>query len=74
MPEAPKNRLKELREARGKKTVHVAAAIDREPVTVARYEAQATTIPDDVKQKLADYFGVSIPYLMCWSDDPKLAA
>ena len=63
------NRLRELREARGLRRVHVAAAIDKDQTTVYRYETGQTPIPDDVKAQLAAYFGVSRAYLMGWDED-----
>ena len=63
------NRLKELREARGLRQVHVAAHIDRDQTMVYRYETGQVPIPDDVKAQLADFFGVSRAYLMGWDED-----
>ena len=71
--EHPGNRLAELRHASGLKLVEVAAHIDRDQSVIYRYETGAVQIPDDVKARLADLFGVSRAYLMGW-DEPVHAA
>jgi transcriptional regulator with XRE-family HTH domain len=63
------NRLRQLREARGLKLVHVAAHINKDQSAVWRYESGQTPIPDDVKAQLACFFGVSRAYLMGWDED-----
>jgi transcriptional regulator with XRE-family HTH domain len=64
------NRLKELRESRGLRQVDVAKAADKDQSVLHRYETGATQIPDDVKARLALFYGVSRAYLMGWEDDP----
>jgi transcriptional regulator with XRE-family HTH domain len=67
--DASRNRLKELRQARGLRIVHVAAHINKDQTTVHRYETGQNPIPDDVKAQLASFFGVSRAYLMGWDED-----
>jgi transcriptional regulator with XRE-family HTH domain len=63
----PPNRLEELREAGGLKRYHLAAEVDVDQSTIYRWE-RGGTIPDEVKLRLADFFGVSPAYLMRWED------
>lgn len=70
----PENRLGELVEKRGKRLAHVAAHCDVDQSTVYRWREGKTAIPDTQKHVLAEYFGVSIPYLMGWDDEPTRAA
>ena len=70
-----KNRLRELREKRSLKLYDIAALIRRDPATISRWEnGETATIPDDIKLKLAEYYGVSPAYLMGWENDSKAAA
>ena len=55
------------------KLVTVAAHINKDQSAVYRYETGRTPIPDDVKGRLADLFGVSRAYLMGW-DEPERCA
>lgn len=70
----PKNRLRELREGRGLSQAQLAAVLS--PVadktappdgsTVSLWERGKSDIPDWRKQEIAEYFGVSVPFLMGW--------
>lgn len=64
------NRLGELRRTRNLRLIDVAVAADRDTSAVWRYEQGQTPIPDDVKGRLAEFFGVTRAYLMGWDDDP----
>jgi transcriptional regulator with XRE-family HTH domain len=68
----PKNRLARLRREKGIPLSAVAEAAGRDVSTVSRYERDEVPIPDDVKLRLAEYFGVSRAYLMGW-DEPVQA-
>lgn len=63
------NRLAELRRARQLRMIDVAAYIGRDQSLVHRYETGKIPIPDDVKAKLAELFGVTRAYLMGWDED-----
>ena len=67
------NRLAELRREHGLKLVEVAAHINKDQSVVYRYETGTVQIPDDVKARLADLFGVTRAYLMGW-DEPERCA
>lgn len=63
------NRLAELRRQHGSRLIDVATVAGKDQSLIYRYEQGETQIPDDVKAKLAAYFGVSRAYLMGW-DEP----
>lgn len=67
----PANRLGELREASGKRRLEIAAHVGRDPQTLYRWEKGYGQIPDEAKHLLADFFGVSIPWLMGWEQPEK---
>jgi transcriptional regulator with XRE-family HTH domain len=69
-----KNRLRELRRKRGLVLIEVAAHIDRDQSVISRYEAGTVQIPDDVKLRLAAFYGVTVAYLMGWENDGEAAA
>lgn len=69
------NRLRELRKSQGWSRRELADRLAPQPRnellherTIRRWEDGDTAIPDHRKAELADLFGVSIPFLMCWSD------
>lgn len=68
----PVNRLKELRDSRGLSQPQLAAALAPEvdPSTISRWETSDTGIPDWRKQQLAEFFAVSVAFLMGW-DQPN---
>lgn len=74
------NRLKELREKENKTQSQLALAItdnfsgEKEPYSVSRrtlqyWESGEREINQKNAQKLAEYFGVSVPYLLGYSDE-----
>lgn len=69
----PANRLRELRLASGLSRAEVCVAIARDSQTLWAYENQRRPIPDDIKETLANLFGVSIPWLMCWENEATAA-
>jgi transcriptional regulator with XRE-family HTH domain len=64
----PSNRLRQLRLQAGLSGGHLAAQIGVDPSTISRWETHISGIPDWRKQQVAEFFGVSVPYLMGWSD------
>jgi transcriptional regulator with XRE-family HTH domain len=73
MPALPKNRLRELREARGWKLYDVSVRVRVDPSTVHRWERGESTIPDRIKIALAEFYDVTPGYLMGWDDAPVAA-
>lgn len=63
----PPNRLEELREARGLRRLDIAYLCRVEPITVQRWEKKV--IPFEQLPVLAEFFGVSVPYLAGWTDE-----
>lgn len=68
-----KNRLRELREAHDLKLWELSAVAERDASMIHRYETGTTRIPDDLKLRLAEHFGVTVAYLMGW-DEEEVAA
>lgn len=65
-------RLKMLRKGRSLTQEQLAAIIGVERSSIGKYEGKAHIIPsDDVKYRIAEYFGVTIDYLMGYSDSPN---
>lgn len=64
-----KDRLKELRKERGITQVDLAVAVGLERSSIGKYEGKGCIMPsDEVKAKIADYFNVSIDYLLGRTD------
>lgn len=72
MRHMPVNRLRELREESGLSQVDLAQKLNPpvDGATVSRWERRVSGIPDPRKQELAEFFGVSVPFLMNW-DKPN---
>ena len=58
------NRLKELREAKGISQSTLAKYVGVVRSAMCHYESGTRPIPDSIKFQLADYFGVSVDYLL----------
>lgn len=68
-----KDRLKELRKQHGITQVELAIAIGLERSSIGKYEGKGCIMPsDEVKAKIADYFNVSIDYLLGRTDIPSI--
>lgn len=76
--QAVPNRLGELMRERGVRDVKVASHCDVDQSTVYRWRLRLSPIPDEQKQRAADFLGVSVPALMGWdcgqSHDGPVAA
>lgn len=59
-----KNRIRKLRYANGTTLQEVGDAIGLGNNTISRYETETHEPKIETWQKLADYFGVTVPYLM----------
>lgn len=60
------NRLRELRELRGLKRHELAVEFGVDPSTIYRWETGAELGDEDMKAKVAEFFGVSREHLMGW--------
>ena len=66
-------RLKELRKERGLTQEQLAQIIQVERSSVGKYEGKSKIIPsDDVKQRIAEFFDVSVDYLLGRTDIKKV--
>ncbi|MEW8957827.1 MAG: helix-turn-helix transcriptional regulator [Moorella sp. (in: firmicutes)] len=63
-------RLKKLREDKGLSQREIARLLGFAPSTIAMYETNKRTPDPETLQKLADFFGVSVDYLLGRTDDP----
>ena len=63
------NRLKELRKQKGLTQQGLADEISVSKITVLRWENEERQIKPEKAQQLADFFGVSVGYLLGFSND-----
>lgn len=63
------NRLKELRKEKNLTQKELADKINVSKITVLRWENGERQIKTDKAQKLADFFGVSVGYLLGYDND-----
>ncbi len=66
-------RLKFLREKKGISQVRLAIDLNLNQNSISRYETGAREADYETLIKIADYFGVSIDYLLERTDNPKTA-
>lgn len=66
------NRLKELRKEKGLTQVELANIVNVSKITVLRWENGERQIKPEKAQQLADYFGVSVGYLLGYIDDSEI--
>lgn len=64
-------RLKEIREDRDLKQIDVARVLKITQVVYSRYETGIRLMPVDKLDKLADFYGVSIDYLLGRTDEVR---
>ena len=68
------DRLKTLRKERGITQEQLAVIIGVERSSIGKYEGKSKIVPsDDVKAKIAEYFSVSVDYLLGRTDLPAAA-
>ncbi len=65
-------RLKELRKKRGISQLKLAMDLDMNQNSISRYESGARQADYATLIKFADYFNVSIDYLLCRTDNPTM--
>lgn len=66
-----KNRLRELREGRNYTQLKVALDLNLSQNSISRYETGSREAGYELLIRFADYFGVSIDYILCRTDDPR---
>jgi transcriptional regulator with XRE-family HTH domain len=67
-------RLKELRDEKGISQKDLAEAVNLSQQAIAKYETDTATPNPDTLAAIANYFNVSIDYLVCNSDIKKAPA
>ena len=67
------NRIRDLREDRDLRQSDLAEATGIDQRTISNYETGKTAPDSYALIKLADFFGVSIDYLLGRTDNPELA-
>ncbi len=65
-------RLKELRKSRGISQLKLAMDLDMNQNSISRYESGVRQADYATLIKFADYFDVSIDYLLCRTDKPEM--
>ena len=63
-------RLKELRLAHHMTQLHLAMELSMNQNTISRYENGSREAGYDMLIRFADYYGVSIDYILCRTDNP----
>lgn len=67
-----KNRLKELRKSKGYTQVFVQMQTSIEQALLSKFETGERTPPTDTLIRLADFYNVSIDYILCRTDKPEI--
>ena len=65
-----KNNLKQLRKSRGYTQIAVQMKTGIEQALLSKYETGERTPPTETLMRLADFYGVSIDYILCRTDNP----
>lgn len=65
-------RLRELREERGLSQIKLAIDLDLNQNSISRYETGEREMDYVTLIRIADYFNVSLDYLLGRSDDPNI--
>ena len=65
--------LKNLREDRDIKQKDIAAYLNVSQNTYSQYETGVISLTADILIRLADYYGVSIDYLLDRTDNPEIS-
>lgn len=66
-----KNRVKELRTERNLRQTELAEKVNTTQQTISRIENGENTLPADTLIALANFFGVSIDYILCLTDSRR---
>lgn len=66
------SRLKELRKQRGLTQVEVAQIVGLTVATYSRYEKGLFKLESIMLCKLAEYYGVSVDYILMRTNDPRM--
>lgn len=67
-----KNRLRELRKSRKMTQIALQMATGVEQALLSKYENGSRIPPTETLVLLADFYGVSLDYILCRTDEPKI--
>jgi len=67
-----KNNLKALRKARGLTQIALQMKTGIEQALLSKFENEERVPPTETLIKLADFYGVSIDYILCRTDEPSV--
>lgn len=67
-----KNRLRDLREAKKYTQLKVALDLNLNQNSISRYENGSREAGYDLLIRFADYYGVSVDYILYRTDNPKI--
>lgn len=67
-----KNRLKELRKNRGYTQVSLQMQTGIEQALLSKFENQERIPPTETLFRLAEFYNVSIDYILCRTDKPEI--
>ena len=65
------NRLRDLREDRDLNQTQIAKILNMSQTGYSKYETGENDIPTNILIALANYYRVSIDYILCQTDNPK---
>ena len=66
------HRLRQLRKSKGYTQVRVQMDTGIEQALLSKYENGERIPPTETLVKLADYYNVSVDYLLCRTDNPQI--
>ncbi len=67
-----KNNLKLLRKAKGYTQIYVQMKTGIEQALISKFESGDRVPPTETLIQLADFYGVSIDYILCRTNNPKI--
>ncbi|MGN1081174.1 MAG: helix-turn-helix domain-containing protein [Acutalibacteraceae bacterium] len=67
-----KNNLKLLRKSRGYTQIAVQVKTGVEQALLSKYETGERVPPTETLLRLAEFYGVSIDYILCRTDNPEI--
>lgn len=67
-----KNRLKQLRNSKGYTQVALQMRTGIEQALLSKFETGERTPPTETLVLLAEFYGVSIDYILCRTDNPEI--
>ncbi len=67
-----KNNLKQLRKERGLTQISLQMKTGIEQALLSKFENGERIPPTDTLMRLADFYGVSMDYIMCRTENPEI--